>query len=107
MPRQKFQTLTEQMFYILLCLREPCRGIDLFDRIQAQSSGRVTVGSGTLYNLLEQFLTEGMIEDLSPSGRRKHYRLTAKGLAMLEEEYRRLLVQARDFEAVFGKEAAP
>ena len=33
MPRQKFQTLTEQMFYILLCLREPCRGIDLFDRI--------------------------------------------------------------------------
>ena len=85
MPRQKFQTLTEQMFYILLCLREPCRGIDLFDRIQAQSVGRVTVGSGTLYNLLEQFLAEGMIEDLSPSGRRKHYRLTAKGLAMLEE----------------------
>ena len=48
-----------------------------------------------------------MIEDLSPSGQRKRCRLTAKGLAMPEEEYRRLLAQARDFEAVFGKEAAP
>ena len=48
-----------------------------------------------------------MIEDLSPAERRKRYRLTAKGRTMLEEEYRRLLVQARDFEAVFGKEAAP
>ena len=65
------------------------------------------MGSGTLYNLLEQFLAEGMIEDLSPAERRKRYRLTAKGRTMLEEEYRRLLVQARDFEAVFGKEAAP
>lgn len=106
MPRQRFQTLTEQMFYILLCLRAPCRGIDLFDRIRAQTGGRVTVGSGTLYNLLEQFLAEGMIEDISPVGRRKLYRLTGRGQARLEEEYRRLLVQARDFEAVFGKEAA-
>ena len=24
MPRAKFQTLTEQMFYVLLCLREEC-----------------------------------------------------------------------------------
>ena len=49
MPRQKFQTLTEQMFYILLCLREPCRGIDLFDRIQARS-GRA--GHGGLRHLV-------------------------------------------------------
>ena len=27
MPREKFQTLTEQMFYILLCLRTECCGI--------------------------------------------------------------------------------
>ena len=24
MAREKFQTLTEQMFYVLLCLREEC-----------------------------------------------------------------------------------
>ena len=32
MPRAKFQTLTEQMFYVLLCLREECYGIDIFDK---------------------------------------------------------------------------
>ena len=26
MAREKFQTLTEQMFYVLLCLREECCG---------------------------------------------------------------------------------
>ena len=42
-------------------------------------------------------LAEGMIEDLSPGGAPQALlRLTAKGRTMLEEEYRRLLVQARD-----------
>ena len=27
MAREKFSTLTEQMFYILLCLREECCGM--------------------------------------------------------------------------------
>ena len=55
MPREKFQTLTEQMFYILLCLQTECCGMDVMARIQEMTGGRVTVGPGTLYNLLEQF----------------------------------------------------
>ena len=35
MPRAKFQTLTEQMFYILLCLREECYGMDILDKVPA------------------------------------------------------------------------
>ena len=55
-PRAKFQTLTEQMYYILLCLsRENC-GMDVMDQIPAMTGGRVRVGPGTLYNLLEQFV---------------------------------------------------
>ena len=61
MPRAKFQTLTEQMFYILLCLREECCGMDILDKVPDMTQGRVSVGSGTLYNLLEQFCGEGMI----------------------------------------------
>ena len=34
MPREKFQTLTEQMFYILLCLREECCGMDIMERVR-------------------------------------------------------------------------
>ena len=60
MAREKFQTLTEQMFYVLLCLREECCGMDLMERIRLLTSGRVSVGPGTLYNLLEQFAAEGL-----------------------------------------------
>ena len=33
MAREKFHTLTEQMFYILLALREECCGMDVVDAI--------------------------------------------------------------------------
>ena len=71
MPRAKFQTLTEQMFYILLCLREECCGMDILDKVPAMTQGRVSVGSGTLYNLLEQFCGEGMIRETKVEGRRR------------------------------------
>ena len=107
MPRPKFQTLTEQMFYILLCLKEECYGIDLFDRIAAITGGRVTVGSGTMYNLLEQFLEAEMIREVRAEGRRRSYILSDKGREMLEREYLRLRAQAADYEALLGKEDSP
>ena len=60
MAREKFQTLTEQMFYILLCLRREQCGADIMERVPAMTGGRVSVGPGTLYNLLEQFLQAGL-----------------------------------------------
>ena len=104
MPRAKFNTLTEQMFYILLCLKHECCGIDIMDKIPAMTAGRVHVGSGTLYNLLEQFLEEGMIRQTRAEGRRRSYVLTAKGLEVLETEYQRLQWQMKDFDRVMGKE---
>ena len=52
MAREKFQTLTEQMFYILLCLRTEQCGTDIMAQVQRITQGRVSVGPGTLYNLL-------------------------------------------------------
>ena len=52
MPRAKFQTLTDQMFYILLCLRSEHCGLDILELVPAMTANRVNVGSGTLYNLL-------------------------------------------------------
>ena len=63
MARAKFQTLTEQMFYTLLCLKDECYGMDILDRVPAMTNGRVNVGSGTLYTLLEQFLEAEMIRE--------------------------------------------
>ena len=104
MPREKFRTLTEQMFYVLLCLKEECYGLDILDRIPAMTNGRVSVGSGTLYNLLEQFLYAGMIMETTVEGRKRTYLITEKGKEMLDAEYNRIIAQAQDYRAVFGKE---
>ena len=106
MPRAKFQTLTEQMFYVLLCLTQECYGLDILDRVPAMTHNRVSVGSGTLYNLLEQFLAEGMIRETKVEGRRRSYILTGKGTEMLEKEYQRIQAQAQDYRRIFGKEDA-
>lgn len=103
MPRQRFKTLTEQMFYILLCLHEECRGVDILEMVRSLTGGRVNIGSGTLYDLLEQFVKEGAIQETRAEGRRRSYIITEKGQQMLDQEYRRLLSQAADYDRVLGK----
>ena len=105
MPRPKFQTLTEQMFYTLLCLREERCGTDILDLVPAMTGGRVRVGSGTLYDLLEQFSQAGMIRETRVEGRRRSYLLTDKGREALDREYARICAQAEDYRRAFGKEA--
>ena len=104
MPRQKFQTLTEQMFYILLCLKDECYGIEIFDRITKMTDNQVTVGSGTLYNLLEQFLEAKMIREVKVDGRRRSYILTDTGRERLAEETRKLRKRISDYQMLFGEE---
>ena len=101
MARVKFQTLTEQMFYTLLCLKEECYGMDILDRIPNMTNGRVKIGSGTLYTLLEQFLEAEMIRETKVEGRRRSYILTDKGREMLFNEYERIKAQMEDFQALF------
>ena len=79
MARAKFQTLTEQMFYTLLCLKDECYGMDILDKVPTMTNQRVSVGSGTLYTLLEQFLDAKMIRETKVEGRRRSYILTDKG----------------------------
>lgn len=104
MPRAKFQTLTEQMFYILLCLKEECYGMDIMDKVPAITGGRVKVGSGTLYNLLEQFEEAGMIRLTKAEGRRRSYILTEKGVETLAAEYERMKKQMVDYCRFLGEE---
>ena len=104
MPREKFHTLTEQMFYILMCLKEECYGMDILDRVPAMTNNRVKVGSGTLYNLLEQFLKEDMIVETKVEGRRRSYILTDNGREMLSKEYERIVAQAMDYKKRFMEE---
>jgi len=78
--------------------------MDILDQVPAMTAGRVSVGSGTLYNLLEQFLAEGFIRETKVEGRRRSYLITEKGTGMLEKEYQRIQAQAMDYRRIFGKE---
>lgn len=107
MAREKFQTLTEQMFYILLCLRQECCGTDIMSEVNRLTNGRVSVGPGTLYNLLESFLEVGWIAGTRVEGRKRSYLITAAGRKALEDEYQRLQKLMADYESRTGKEEAP
>ena len=102
MAREKFQTLTEQMFYILLCLRREQCGADIMARVAELTCGRVSVGPGTLYNLLESFVQVGYIIETKVEGRKRSYLITDAGQKALEDEYRRLRTLAADYEAQTG-----
>ena len=104
MAREKFQTLTEQMFYTLLCLRCECCGADIMERVGRITHGRVVIGPGTLYSLLESFEREGFIRQTRVEGRKRSYVITLDGSRRLEQEVERLRRQVEDY-TYFGEGA--
>ena len=98
MARERFQTLTEQMFYILLCLREECCGTDIMAKVKQLSDGRVMVGPGTLYNLLENFVLADLIVETKVEGRKRSYIITEAGKQALANEVQRLKCLIHDYQ---------
>lgn len=98
MAREKYQTLTEQMFYILICLTQENCGVDIMKRVEELTNGRVIIGPGTLYSLLDNFVKEKIIIETKTENRKKSYVITKLGTEMLEKEYERLSKLKNDYE---------
>lgn len=98
MARVKFQTLTEPMYYILLALTSECCGIDIMHRVDEISHGRISVGPGTLYAMLQKFEDSGVILRTREEGRKKWYEITDTGREMLDAERERLRIMLDDAE---------
>ena len=62
MAREAFQTLTEPMYYILLALTQEQCGVDIMAKVKEISKGRVSVGPGTLYAMLQKFHENGVVK---------------------------------------------
>ena len=90
MARAQFQTLTEPMFYILLCLQNEVCGIDIMAMVSVISNGRVSIGPGTLYAILQKFEDNEIIKKTREENRKKWYLITDAGKQMLEYELNRL-----------------
>lgn len=103
MARKKLDTLTEQMYYLLLALHEPGHGYAIMERVREMTEGRLQIGPGTLYTLLGRFENERLIRLERMEENRKIYGLTDEGRQVLEQEYERLRRLVADGKVVFGK----
>lgn len=90
--------LREPTFFILLGLAQgPKHGYAILKDVEDVSEGKVTLSTGTLYEALARLLDQGLIERVESAGEqnhpgrpRKHYRLTARGLRVMQAETARL-----------------
>lgn len=96
--------LTEAVYYILLALVEPRHGYGIMQRTAALSGGRLVISAGTLYGALSSLLDKGWIEpfDQAAESRKKAYRLTPQGRAVLEAELVRLRELVGNGERILG-----
>ena len=91
MPRKAMEILTESMFYVLMALnRGPMCGIDIAAWITRKTQGRVSLGPATLYTILGKFQKEDYIEETEVEGRKRTYRITARGREAYLDELQRL-----------------
>ena len=91
MPKKAMEILTESMFYVLMALsKSPMCGIDIAAWITNRTRGRVSLGPATLYTVLGKFEKEGYIAETEVEGRKRTYRITAKGLTAYRTELDRL-----------------
>ena len=105
MARKKLETLTEQMYYVLLSLlEEPRHGYGIMQYVSRLTDGRVDIGAGTLYALLERFEREGLITLLEHQEGRKYYTISPKGREVLPAAHERLRRLVADGDLLLGKE---
>jgi|SRR5579872_582793 len=89
-------SLKPHWFYILLALADGERhGLAIARDVQALSGGAVKLWPATLYGSLDELRARGWIEELpehpeQESERRRYYRMTRAGSAMLTDEAERL-----------------
>jgi DNA-binding PadR family transcriptional regulator len=100
---ERFLPLTPVVFHSLLALADgPRHGYALAQEVESVSGGHIRMGPGTLYGSLQRMLDEGLVEEAANPGdagahadRRRYYRLTRLGRAVLGAETERLAAAVR------------
>jgi DNA-binding PadR family transcriptional regulator len=91
-----FLPLSPATLHVLLVLAGGERhGYGIMQEVARQSNGQYKLGPGTLYDNLQKMMNQGMVDEApSPSEngdpRRRYYRLTPFGCAVLKADVARL-----------------
>ena len=92
----EFLPLSPASLHILLSLAgEDLHGYGIMQEVKRQSEGKYKLGPGTLYDNLQKLMDQQVVQQIGrKSGdsdpRRRYYRLTSFGRAVLTAEARRL-----------------
>ncbi|MFT3985844.1 MAG: PadR family transcriptional regulator [Lachnospiraceae bacterium] len=87
----KAGALTEVTFYILLSLYAPKHGYAIIKFVEEKTSGRLSLGAGTLYGALNTLLDKGWIHMYcNNEGQKKKYLISDAGKKIAERELLRL-----------------
>ena len=97
------QPLTPPVFHILLALADGEKhGYAIMKDVEAQTSGQLKMGPGTLYGSIKRMLAGGLIAETDErpdmaldDERRRYYRLTTQGQAVVAAESRRLALAVK------------
>lgn len=97
------QPLTPAVFHILLALADGEKhGYAIMKDVEDQTSGQLKMGPGTLYGSIKRMLAGGLIEETDErpdpeldDERRRYYRLTIQGQAVVAAESRRLALAVK------------
>jgi len=100
--------MREQTYLILVALAgEPRHGYGIIQTVAELSDGRMKLGPGTLYGVLDRLVTEGSIEpdhDEVVDGRlRRYYRITERGRKIVADEANRLAALASKVAVHLGR----
>jgi DNA-binding PadR family transcriptional regulator len=85
--------LTPAVFFILFALADGDKhGYAIMQETSKLSEGRFRMGPGTLYTTIQRLLELCLIEEVwdSTESRRRYYRLTRQGRALLDLEINRM-----------------
>jgi DNA-binding PadR family transcriptional regulator len=89
--------LTPAVFYILFSLADGDKhGYAIMQETVKLSEGEFRMGPATLYTNIQRLLAAGLIKEVSGGGtgeqdaRRRYYRLTRQGRALMEQELERM-----------------
>ncbi|MCX7773146.1 MAG: PadR family transcriptional regulator [Clostridia bacterium] len=88
--RKRYLPMSETMFYILLSLFEERHGYGIMMHVKELTKGRIVLGAGTVYSSLSKLEGDGLIQGAGEEGRRKSYRITPTGEAIIKEEAQRI-----------------
>lgn len=85
-----FMPMTETAYYILLSLTEPRHGYGIIRHVEEVTTGRIKLGSGTVYGTLTKLQDKGVISVFSDEERRTVYEITDIGKQLILAEIERI-----------------